>query len=269
MKRKILLFAITATTIGLFTSCQKESNQEVYKRPAGALPGKFSVSDTKQVYFSQGNLTYDVSTKKWAFYHNQYDYDHDFNPNVISLFTWGYNAAKSIVPNGEEMNNIDRTSGDFSQSEDWGSQIGDGKTWRTLTITEWMYLLYLRKTTGPKFIIINEPGITIEGVNFDGLVLYPDDYDDFHFGQMPWNNFNTWSQLKDAGLVFLPRTGFRQGSHFFYHHYGQYWSSSVDKSDPDDAANMISFSSIDGHDIHIGDEGRDTGHSVRLVTNSR
>ena len=39
--------------------------------PDGAINGKFSVSDTKQVYFSKGNLRY--ASSKWSFFDNQYD----------------------------------------------------------------------------------------------------------------------------------------------------------------------------------------------------
>ena len=40
----------------------------------GKLPGAFSVSDTKVVYFSQGNLQYQASTGTWRFATNQYDF---------------------------------------------------------------------------------------------------------------------------------------------------------------------------------------------------
>ena len=40
----------------------------------GALPGVFSVSPTKQVRFSQGNLQYQASTNTWRFAEHQYDY---------------------------------------------------------------------------------------------------------------------------------------------------------------------------------------------------
>ena len=40
----------------------------------GVLPGLFSVSATKQVYFSQGNLQYRANTNTWRFAEHQYDY---------------------------------------------------------------------------------------------------------------------------------------------------------------------------------------------------
>ena len=42
--------------------------------PEGAIDGLFSVSPTKQVWFSQGNLQYQASTGTWRFATNSYDY---------------------------------------------------------------------------------------------------------------------------------------------------------------------------------------------------
>ena len=42
--------------------------------PTGAINGLFSVSATKQVWFSQGNLQYKASTNTWRFAENQWDF---------------------------------------------------------------------------------------------------------------------------------------------------------------------------------------------------
>lgn len=42
--------------------------------PEGAINGLFSVSPTKQVWFSQGNLQYQASTGTWRFATNSYDF---------------------------------------------------------------------------------------------------------------------------------------------------------------------------------------------------
>ena len=47
---------------------------EVTMPPVGALRGKFSISDTKQVWFSTGNLWYRAKDGKWAFAEHQWDY---------------------------------------------------------------------------------------------------------------------------------------------------------------------------------------------------
>ena len=41
--------------------------------PEGALPGEFSVSPTKKVRFSKGNLQYNTATETWNFAEKQYD----------------------------------------------------------------------------------------------------------------------------------------------------------------------------------------------------
>ena len=40
----------------------------------GILSGAFSVGESTQVHFSQGNLQYQASTQTWRFAENQYDY---------------------------------------------------------------------------------------------------------------------------------------------------------------------------------------------------
>lgn len=58
--------------------------------------GVFSVSDSTQVVFSQGNLQYRASTNTWRFATNQWDYMGSANSNIsqtysnwIDLFGWG------------------------------------------------------------------------------------------------------------------------------------------------------------------------------------
>lgn len=53
----------------------------------GALKGEFSVSATKKVHFSQGNLQYQASTKTWRFAEHQYDYIGSANSQISSSYT--------------------------------------------------------------------------------------------------------------------------------------------------------------------------------------
>jgi hypothetical protein len=143
----------------------------------GALVGKFSVSDTKKVYFSKGNLQYTKSTGIWSFMDHQYstvettsqaigtDYA---SQDVVSLFGWGtsgwnngntyyqpYNTSKisssygyGYGPKNETTYTYDLT-GTYANA-DWGlyNAISNGGntagTWRTLTKDEWTYLLTTR-----------------------------------------------------------------------------------------------------------------------------
>ena len=47
----------------------------------GTLSGIFSISDSRQVYFSQGNLQYQATTNTWRFAENQWDYVGTQNPS--------------------------------------------------------------------------------------------------------------------------------------------------------------------------------------------
>lgn len=217
--------------------------------PAGAMSGVFTVSKdggiTKTlVRFSQGNLTYNVSTKKWAFYEHQYDCATSYDANLISLFTWGYNAEKSIDPSGKESDNVNRTSGNLSQDEDWGSRIGDGDTWRTLTNDEWTYLLTNHSCKSA----------SVNGV--DGYVIAPDGFS----GELAESYDD--AALATDNLVFLPIAGFRGGSMVsLVGDSGAYWSSSA--KDSERAYCITIFS---GRSAAPVDDKRDIGCSVRLVT---
>ena len=59
--------------------------------PDGAISGKFSVSDGKQVYFSKGNLRYESS--KWSFFDNQYDYYTSYSADAWDHFGWSTSAT--------------------------------------------------------------------------------------------------------------------------------------------------------------------------------
>ena len=222
--------------------------------PEGALSGAFSVSATKKVHFSQGNLRYTTTSNTWSFFDNQYDCGPSFysegHNKVISLFTWGYNATKSIIPDGQDSGNVSRTSGNLTQSEDWGSQIGDGNTWRTLTSDEWQYLFATRIMTNGK----DRYSIDITYGGMKGLVLYPDDYDNAPIS-------GTVDTLPE-GVVFLPAAGYRDGSFVREVGYsGVYWSSSTINGN--DALGVF-FNGVTAY--AGGNRSCRVGFSVRLVT---
>ncbi len=107
--------------------------------PQGAMPGLFSVSENKQVYFSQGNLVKNTNGT-WSFAEHQYD-DGD-------LFTWassGYNGPE--IGNQNIAYGYWDGEGSTYANYDWGvyNPIVNGGNvpglWRTLTRDEWDYLL--------------------------------------------------------------------------------------------------------------------------------
>ncbi|MBQ7631413.1 MAG: hypothetical protein IJS82_01440 [Paludibacteraceae bacterium] len=87
-----------------------DPNTPVTPLSEGVLSGEFSVSATKKVHFSQGNLQYQATTNTWRFADNQYtrcktngyiaeDYD-----GWIDLFGWGTSGYNNIANDSLAVN---------------------------------------------------------------------------------------------------------------------------------------------------------------------
>ena len=262
--------SIAAGTLYTVTNANWESTEADI--PDGALKGVFSVSTDKQVQFSRGNLRYVVDTQEWGFYEHQYDFCNTtvyagHHADTISLFTWGYNATKSIDPDGTEYVSGHDTEGNKQlnpsiDGDDWGvaycgSNGIDVGTWRTLSTAEWQYLFNYGDYTSE----IRENKCrwaTVNGVG--GYVIAPDGFT----GTLQESYAND-AGLADAGnLVFLPAAGYRGGSSVDdVGGYGFYWSSTADGGN---YACRVDFASFD---VRPDDyDFRDYGFSVRLITES-
>ena len=229
----------------------------------------FSVSATKTVTFSSGNLQYHAANDEWRFAPSQLDYIGEVNENIsstyngwIDLFGWG---------TGNNPTNASTDYNDYQTFVDWGvNQIGSyaPNTWRTLTYDEWHYLRYERPNYD-KLIGVAQ----VNGVN--GLILLPNDwtcpsgvtfksgFDDDNctecYGNYQTFSSSDWAKLEAAGAVFLPATGGRGGSDVpGVQKYGYYWSA----TEYGDYAYILYFYS-DETDTHFNH--RYSGLSVRLV----
>ena len=230
----------------------------------------FSVSDSKQVIFSPGNLQYHPANDEWRFAESQWDYIGDANSNCSStyngwldLFCWG---------TGDAPTKSSTSYSDYSTFVDWGTnKIGNDapNTWRTLTYDEWKYLINTRPNASPLKGVAQ-----VNGVN--GLILLPDNWtcpsgvtfkSGFHsnYGVEYYAAYQTftaadWSTLESAGAVFLPVAGYRYGSHVGgVLNRGYYWSATEDDSYN---AYCLYFRS-DGANMNF--DNRSYGSSVRLV----
>ena len=207
----------------------------------GSLSGKFSVSETKRVYFSKGNLQYKASADTWRFAENQYNYIGTANKNIsstytgwIDLFGWGATGWNKRYPYSGTGTEADNNFGSNSDAAltgtnyDWGyyCQISNGgnkrRLWRTLTDTEWTYLLYDRPNAAQR--------VTIGQVNnVHGLIILPDEWqkpgevDFLLFDATVWNankyTEEQWKAMEKAGAVFLPAAGKR--TQITIYHLGQ------------------------------------------------
>ena len=227
-----------------------------------ALPGVFSVSDTKQVRFSPGNLqaTYDGSMYSWGFAAKQYDYvgnapgnttiDSQTEGAVVDLFGWS--TASTYYGISTSTNNADY-SGNFV---DWGKNIDDGSTWRTLSKGEWVYLIETRTNASSLY----KYGVTVCGKTYC-VIIAPDNWDTSANPLKTSYDATAWATAEAAGLVCLPAAGRRIGSSVdSVGDYGAYWSSTAYYSD---RAYLVYFYSSY---VYPGIDDRGEDRSVRLVT---
>ena len=259
--------------------------------PTGAINGKFTINaDGGQVYFSQGNLQYQASTNTWKFAENQYDYIGVANSNIsstysgwIDLFGWGtsgWNSGNTYYHPWDSNNFNESLYGPFGSynligdyaNADWGvyNPISNGgniaNQWRTLTQPEWNYLFNTRTTTsGIRYAKAN-----VNNVN--GVILLPDDWSASTYTLSNTNSSDAsfssntitasqWSTLEQAGAVFLPAAGGRNGtSVILVGSYGGYWSASYYGSYGAYYV-FFDFSRLSTY----RDDDRYYGHGVRLV----
>lgn len=175
---------------------------------------EFSVSATKKVEFSPGNLFWRSLSEKQgsqpnidlAFHTHQYDI-----LGIQDAFAWGL----------KDLNlRSRRTATSFT---DWGSYpilrgnvVDPANTWHTLSADEWRYLIDERLGGGNATTL----GVfRIEDLdNLAGLVILPDNWSMPQIPNMPTiYGYNTtsisafitlaqWQAMEEAGCVFLPNT---------------------------------------------------------------
>lgn len=250
------------------TSYGNEVSFTTLNTPEGAVAGLFSVRPTQQVYFSQGNLQYQASTRTWRFAEHQWDYIGNSNSNIsssysgwIDLFGWG---------TGNNPTNISTSSSEYSTFNDWGNNTisnGGGKSWRTLTGNEWDYVFNTRNTSSG----IRYAKATVNGLN--GVILLPDNWSSSNYSLSSTNNdgasFSSnrisqsdWTNRLEAnGAVFLPAAGWRDGTGVYgVGAHGVYWSASYKDGD---GAYLVYFYESNLYAVNCG--YREYGRSVRLV----
>ena len=227
--------------------------------------GEFSVSNTKKVAFSSGNLQYQASTDTWRFAENQWDYIGGANSNIsssysgwIDLFGWG---------TGDNPTKSSSSTVDYDYFSDWGNNKINNEapnTWRTLTEDEWEYIFSGRQNSHSLYG-------TATVNNVFGLIILPDDWNEpnlsFISGIKGWENnvYSTaeWKELEYEGAVFLPAAGYRGGSSVNgVQGGGYYWS----------ATSWYGNYKYYGYALHFNTDDADMpvrysyyGQSVRLV----
>lgn len=283
--------------------CSGEPTDEVQPPYPGLGTGEFSVSPTKKVRFSQGNLQYRNGV--WRFATDELEaFRNDTNHNLvmtnrdqnwIDLFGFGtsgqgslgtnlpttYTNGTSNYPQGVNLTGDNRY--------DWGvNEISNGGNqpdkWRTLTRAEWQYLLGTndnRKNKNRRAVINCGNDINGNDSLITGLIIAPDNssvaagWDETTtYGTALRINKETYvNTYQSAGCVFLPITGF-----YSYNSYtqkivwytengngneGWYWTSTYDGSPW--AAKVVC--ALNGGGTAFSGEGVEVyrGCAVRLV----
>ena len=261
-------------------------------RMAEVIKGKFSVSPTKQVYFSKGNLqatTTDLGAHwTWAFAEHQWDKVGAVAANTsitsnktvstngtVDLFTWS-TAETALGISVKTNGNITNTFVEWGEQADVTKNIGTG--WRTLTGGQWDYLFNTRTTATGKRHCKAKVGDCF------GIILLPDDWSDSYYSttlqncnetgsrNFDDNNINNKITIEDwnnsfapHGVVFLPCAGQRNNGTEVNAPNGQvhYWSATPTGSTNVNAANHMK---ADGNSVvpNTG-AGKQNGFSVRLV----
>lgn len=245
---------------------QIKTEQYLMMKSKGVINGKFSINEDDTIWFSKGNLQYNTSSDTWSFAENQWDYNiSSINNTMIDLYHWGTGNNPT-----KKSNNYN----DYLCFYDWGNNTisnGGSYKWRTLTIREWNYILFSRKTnSGTRVVKAQVNGVC-------GIILFPDNWDNsmyklYHKNDLKQPYYDNkisrknWFEIFEVnGAIFLPATETDK----YDGDTGRYWSSTPHEWG---GAYMIGFSNRDYSGSYIGDDypkdrsiSVEKGRSVRLV----
>lgn len=236
----------------------------------------FSVSPTRKVSFSLGNLQYQPSSNTWRFAPHQWERIGEATENIskrykgwIDLFGWGTGNNPTKSSKGNKY---------YTTFVDWGTnRIGSDapNTWRTLTYEEWTYLFQHTRWTMARvngvlgFMLLPDNFSTPAGMTIaiigDGNMS--DRYKGFEESDYASNQYTAkeFAPLEAKGCVFLPCAGYRGSAYVLdVGSGGYYWSATPYNSS---GARSLNFGSTSA--ITYDWDFRYFGLSVRLVQDLR
>ena len=226
--------------------------------PDGTASGIFSVSETRKVRFSHGNLQYKSGEENpWRFALHQYDCIGAWDTSdYVDLYGWGTWSGTS-----EQWHPLTTVVGDANSYPWYGDEYFKAtlygyNDWFTFSDTEWQYL-FGHSTYGMAKV-----------GDYNGIIILPDDLDlTINTNHNNWTN-NTYTteewdnNLEPVGIVFLRAAGAHHPSKSYPEYvnsHGMYWSSTP----VDTKAKQILFSNNSMNSSFTYD--RHHGRTVRLV----
>ena len=266
---------------GLFSVA---ANKQVLFSPGNLQWSKTGGGSSATTHTVAGGGT---ATGTWRFAPHQWDTIGAANSNIsssysgwIDLFGWGTSGYNYKYPYMTSTTSSDYGNGnnDISNTKyDWGvynsiynpntQTVESPGTYRCLTTSEWTYIFEYRSTSSG---IRYAQGL-VNGVA--GLIIVPDNWNSSTY---ILNNTNSsgasyssnvisvadWLILENAGAVFLPAAGSRNGTSIYYMGIsGQYWTGTRYLSDYAYGA-VFTNNAVTGGSIQ---DSRYLGRSVRLV----
>jgi len=247
------------------TLCATAVKEFVPYMPAGSLFGGVSVSETEKILFSQGNLWRNntVSTGSWHFEDQQYAFVGSWDNTHSSYFYSTDETSDNSYGSIQTWN----TSYQTTNSIDWGGAVESdlGNIWNALSKDEWLYLLNTRTDHDKK---LGFGTVTVGSNVISGFFILPDEFElpsGITFTPMANTNNYTlsqWQRMDNAGVIFLPRYGYRSGSTINESNNGYYWTSTG-------ASNTNAWRLLfknSSKEYAIASAGRNNAFFVRLIT---
>lgn len=236
-------------------------DEYTYSSTTNLLPGVFSVSPSRKVQFTKGNLCWDGAL--WHFEANQMNYPNIWDPEHVGHFFWTTDAADAVAERFKSSIYNTATTSDhlFCDGSDAAHSLsvdglsglrvlGDGEN------GEIDYLLNKRQNA----VNLYRYPVSIKGVG-NCLILAPDGYSGTINSSY---NAETWAEAEAAGLVCLTTAGIRwSGAVSDTDGFkGRYWTGTP-KIDSVRHAHMLSI--IGSLHRYPSYSSRSAGFSIRLV----
>ena len=266
--------AAGTTVTATYSGMKKVKSVKAVKKKPDLLSSVFSVSSTKKVKFSKGNLRYASGT--WSFFNNQYDYYTSYSADAWDHFGWSTSATTYGMNTSTSSSTYSGNFVDWGSNSDLQTALGTG--WFTLSKAESTYLFNTRSastvggTSNGRYAKAKVNGVW-------GVILFPDTYTHPDGVTAPvgvnagdatgWNGnnytFADWTKMESAGCVFLPAAGYRDGESLVSPGiFGAYWSAtSSGKASDYSAYDFVYYYS--GYLDPAFTNTRNLGFCVRLV----
>lgn len=220
--------------------------------------GLFSVSATKQVRFTKGNLYWTGSA--YAFEQNQTDYPTSWSSSHVGHF---YFSKTASVTYAQTYSDASAAANDtYCFNENSKLTIGSYQYY-LLTDDEWGYVTERRNNASN---LLKHYETVTNGSNsyFPCTLIAPDNFD-----TSKWKSSGSYSllELQNLGIVCLPPAGYRDGATITGgNNSGWYWTTGGDESSTASAYYFLYNKTNNNSGYGFADSNRNMAKSIRLVS---